>query len=97
MLKKIFIGLIAGAVTGLFGSGGGMILVPAFTYILHFGEKESRATSMFCILPMVCASSIFYFNSSYIDLKLGILCAIRWCYTVDLLVLSFYKSYLISI
>ncbi|MCI8393011.1 MAG: sulfite exporter TauE/SafE family protein [Clostridia bacterium] len=77
MLKKIIIGLLAGTVTGLFGSGGGMILVPAFTFILKLGEKEARATSVFCILPMVCASSIFYFNSSYIDFKMSILCAIR--------------------
>ena len=77
MIKKIFIGLLAGIVTGLFGSGGGMILVPAFTYILKLGEKEARATSVFCILPMVCASSIFYFSSSYIELETGILCAIR--------------------
>ena len=54
----------------------GMILVPAFTFILKLDEKEARATSVFCILPMVCVSSIFYFNSSYIDLKMGILCAI---------------------
>ena len=40
MLKKIIIGALAGIVTGLFGSGGGMILVPAFTYILKLGEKE---------------------------------------------------------
>lgn len=77
MLKKVVIGLVSGFITGLFGSGGGMILVPAFTFILKLGEKESRATSVFCILPMVCASSYFYFKSSYIDFKLGALCAIR--------------------
>lgn len=53
-----------------------MILVPAFTFILKLEEKTSRATSIFCILPMVIASSIFYFTSSYIDLKIGIMCAI---------------------
>lgn len=53
-----------------------MILVPAFTFLLKIGEKEARATSIFCILPMVCASSIFYFKSSYIDLKIGFFCAI---------------------
>ncbi len=53
-----------------------MILVPAFSYILKLDEKEARATSIFCILPMVCASSIFYFNSSYIELGTGILCAV---------------------
>lgn len=61
-----------------------MILVPAFTFILKLEEKEARATSIFCILPMVCASSIFYFSSSYIEFETGILCAIggviRWSY-----------------
>lgn len=76
MLIKAIIGLFAGTVTGLFGSGGGMILVPAFTFLLKLEEKEARATSILCILPMVCASSVFYFNSSYIELDTGILCAI---------------------
>ncbi len=53
-----------------------MILVPAFTYILKLREKESRATSVFCILPMVIVSGIFYFKSSYIEFETGILCAI---------------------
>ena len=57
-----------------------MILIPAFTFILKLGEKESRATSVFCILPMVCASSAFYFKSSYIDFKVGALCAVRGSY-----------------
>lgn len=62
-----------------------MILVPAFTYILKLSEKEARATSVFCILPMVCASSVFYLNSSYIDFKLSLLCAVRRGYTVGFL------------
>lgn len=93
MLKEILIGLLAGTVTGLFGSGGGMILVPAFTFILKLGEKESRATSVFCILPMVCASSVFYFNSSYIDFKMGMLCAVRRSSPEVFLVQNYYKNY----
>ena len=54
-----------------------MILVPAFTYILKLDEKTARATSVFCILPMVCVSGIFYLSASYIDFKESILCAIR--------------------
>ena len=33
-LKKIIIGLVAGLVSGLFSTGGGLILVPSFMYIL---------------------------------------------------------------
>lgn len=97
MIKKIAIGLIAGMITGLFGSGGGMILVPAFTFILKLGEKESRATSVFCILPMVCASSFFYLKSSYIEFETGILCAIRRDDSEDILDQNYSRSFQINI
>ena len=75
-LYKILIGLFAGIISGLFASGGGMILVPAFIYLLKMKDVESRATSVICILPMVVTSGIFYYTSNYIDWKIGLLCAI---------------------
>ena len=75
-LYKALIGFFAGIVSGLFASGGGMILVPAFIYLLKMGDVESRATSVICILPMVVTSGIFYYTNNYIDWKIGVLCAI---------------------
>ena len=75
-LYKILIGFLAGIISGLFASGGGMILVPAFVYLLKLKEVESRATSVICILPMVVMSGIFYYTNNYIDWKIGLLCAI---------------------
>lgn len=74
--KKIIIGLLSGLISGLFASGGGMILVPAFIYILNMKDVEARATSIICILPMVVISGIFYYKNHYIDWKIGILCAL---------------------
>ena len=74
--KIIVIGLFAGIVSGLFASGGGMILVPAFIYWLKMKDVESRATSVICILPMVVTSGIFYYQNNYINWKIGLLCAI---------------------
>lgn len=76
MVKKIIIGLIAGIISGLFASGGGMIIVPALVYLLGVEESKARATSIFVILPMVITSGIFYYQNNYIDWKIGILCAI---------------------
>lgn len=76
MLKKIIIGLIAGIISGLFSTGGGMILVPSFIYILNMDEVKSRATSITCILPIVIVTTLFYGRSQYLDLKLGINVAI---------------------
>ena len=76
MWKKIIIGMLAGIVSGLFSTGGGMILVPAFMYWLKLDATKSRGTSLFCILPMVITSSFFYYKGNFVDWKISILCAI---------------------
>ena len=76
MWKKIIIGMLAGIVSGLFSTGGGMILVPAFMYWLRLDATKSRGTSVFCILPMVITSSFFYYKGNFVDWKISILCAI---------------------
>ena len=76
MIKKILVGLIAGVISGLFTAGGGLILVPAFLYTLKMQPKQARATSIFCILPMVVVTAFFYGRSNYIHRKIGILCAL---------------------
>lgn len=76
MILKIMIGLLAGIICGLFGTGGGMILVPSFIYLLKIEPKKARATSLCCMLAMVIASSFFYYKNNYINWKAGILCAI---------------------
>lgn len=76
MLKKIIIGFIAGIISGLFSTGGGMILVPAFIYFLKFNEKEARATSIMCIIAMVIITSFFYMKNNFINFKLAVECAI---------------------
>lgn len=68
--------MLAGFVSGLFSTGGGMILVPAFIYLLHIDSTKARGTSLCCILPMVLTSSFFYYKGNFIDWKIAIFCAI---------------------
>ena len=76
MIKKILIGLVVGVISGFFATGGGMVAVPALIYIVGLSEQKARGTSLFVILPMVITSGIFYFRNDYIDLEIGVLCAI---------------------
>jgi len=76
MIKNIIIGSLAGLTCGIFGTGGGMILVPSMVYILKINPKKARATSLCCMLAMVIASSIFYYKNNYINWKIGLLCAV---------------------
>lgn len=74
-LKQSIIGFLAGIVSGFFSTGGGLILVPAFIYILNIKSQKSRGTSVFCILPMVITSSFFYYKGNFIKWDIALLCA----------------------
>ena len=76
ILELSITGFLAGIISGLFSTGGGMILVPAFIYFLKLNNTKARGTSVFCILPMVITSGIFYYKENYIEWKTAILCAI---------------------
>jgi hypothetical protein len=74
LAKQVIIGFLAGLISGFFGTGGGLILVPGFIYLLNTEPQKARGTSIFCILPMVITSSFFYYKGNYINWKIAILC-----------------------
>ena len=51
-LSMILAGACAGAVTGFFGAGGGMILVPMLVLFTDLEEKAVFPTSLSVILPV---------------------------------------------
>lgn len=55
----IFAGLCAGAVNGLFGAGGGMLLVPMLTTFTDLTEQEIFPCSVAVILPLCVVSLLF--------------------------------------
>lgn len=59
----VLIGLFAGVIAGLCGVGGGIIMVPAFVYLLDMDQKHAIATSMAVIAP-TAAMAIFRFSGA---------------------------------
>ena len=56
-LSSAMAGFCAGAVTGLFGAGGGMVLVPLLRFLTDLDENEVFPASVSVILP-VCLVSL---------------------------------------
>jgi uncharacterized membrane protein YfcA len=54
--KTAIAGLLAGAVNGLFGAGGGMVLVPLLTLMTDIEDKDIFPTSVSVILPICIVS-----------------------------------------
>lgn len=70
--KLIALGLITGLINGLFGSGGGMIIVPALIFILGLKEYKAHATAISIILPLTIISTIVYFFNNTIPVNISL-------------------------
>lgn len=76
ILKIIFTGFLSGFFSGLFSSGGGLIAIPCFLYLFNCNEREARANTVFCIIPIVASTIIIYNKANYFDVRLSILSGI---------------------
>ena len=59
-LYSVLTGSVAGLINGLFGGGGGMIVVPMLVYLLKKEPRVAHATAILLILPMSIASGLLY-------------------------------------
>jgi uncharacterized membrane protein YfcA len=52
-LGFLAIGTVTGAVSGMFGIGGGIFVIPAMVYIYGFSQKMATGTSLGMLLPPI--------------------------------------------
>jgi uncharacterized membrane protein YfcA len=74
--RKVLIGGSAGVLPGLLGIGTGVILVPAFTYLLSMPIKAAVASSLTSFCANAFVSSSFKLAQGFVDLSVALpLCA----------------------
>lgn len=56
----IAIGLTAGILSGLFGVGGGTVIVPLLVLLLHFNQRLAAGTSLAAIVPTAAVGVVSY-------------------------------------
>ena len=77
ILEILLLGLGVGVLVGLFGIGGGAVLVPALVYLLPMDQHLAQGTSLFVLLSPVGLGALFtYWQCGDVDLRSGILCAL---------------------
>jgi len=75
----LVIGLVSGIVSGLFGIGGGIIIVPALIYLAKFSEHAAVGTSLAILLPPIGLLAVMeYYRHGNIDLKAAFLVAVTF-------------------
>ena len=65
-------GIISGFCNGLFGSGGGTIIVPFLEIFLKLDPKKSHATAILIIFVFTLVSLAFYGYSGNLDFSLAL-------------------------
>lgn len=72
----LIIGFGAGIIAGLFGKGGGIIIVPILIGLLHYDTKEATATSLAALqLPVGLPGVFVYAHSGELNLLFAALIA----------------------
>jgi uncharacterized protein len=75
--QVLLIGLAAGVAGGMFGIGGGAIMVPAMVLLLGMSQKFATGTSLIAqILPIGILAAIVYYREGNANIKQGLLLAI---------------------
>ncbi len=78
-LILVVIGLVAGCAGGMFGIGGGLIMVPALALLADFELKQAIATSLAVQIPPVALlGAIQYYRAGEINLRAAALMAVAF-------------------
>jgi uncharacterized membrane protein YfcA len=66
----ILLGIVAGALAGVFGIGGGLLLVPALVFFFHFTQKTAQGTTLALMIPPIGFFAAYaYYKAGQVNVK----------------------------
>lgn len=75
----ICIGLAAGAFSGMFGIGGGLVMVPAMVFFLAMSQHEAQGTSLgVLVIPVAAVAAFNYYKEGELNIKYAIIIALSF-------------------
>lgn len=76
-IRFALIGMFGGVVAGLFGVGGGIVIVPALIYWAGYSQHKATGTSLaVLLLPIGLGAVIEYYRHGNVDLRAGAILAL---------------------
>jgi len=75
LARAAAVGLVAGFLSGLFGVGGGILIVPALVLIMAMDQRLAHGTSLAAVLPIAVSSTLGYALEDKVDWPVAALLA----------------------
>jgi uncharacterized membrane protein YfcA len=73
ILLYLFLGLIAGIISGLIGIGGGVIIVPALIFMFGLSQHQAQGTTLALLVPPIGLLAAWtYYKQGYVDLRIAL-------------------------
>ena len=73
-LLYILLGAFAGALSGLIGIGGGVIIVPSLIFLFGFSQQEAQGTTLGLLVPPIGILAAWtYYQQGYVNFKVAAL------------------------
>lgn len=74
IIAYILLGLVAGALSGLIGIGGGVIIVPALVFLFGLSQQMAQGTTIALMVPPIGILAAWtYYQKGYVDVKIAAL------------------------
>jgi hypothetical protein len=71
------LGLVGGVLSGIFGIGGGLVIVPGLILLVGMTAKQAAGTSLAALLlPVGIFGAIEYWRGDYVDVRIAVLLAV---------------------
>lgn len=76
MLVALGLGLATGVLSGVFGIGGGVVVVPGLILLLGYAQKTATGTSLLALLLPVGALAVAeYARAGHVNVRVGLVLA----------------------
>jgi uncharacterized membrane protein YfcA len=69
---ELLCGLAAGVLAGMFGVGGGTLLVPAMVLVLSVSQHTAQATSLAAMIPAILVGAVRQSRYGNVELRSGL-------------------------
>ena len=76
LLILVAIGIISGAVAGLLGVGGAIIMIPAMVFFMGLSQQDAQGTSLAVLLPPIGIIAAYnYYKAGHVNIKFALILA----------------------
>lgn len=74
VLLFLVLGVTAGALSGLIGIGGGVIIIPALVFLFGLSQHQAQGTTLALMIPPIGLLAAWtYYKQGFVDLRIAAL------------------------